>query len=191
MMKKIRFVFLVITLCCMSSCEVVGNINSKLSKSQNKCLEYNQMVLSDTFEAYRIARLNNNVDQTIDSVVTAISSGKDRDTVFVIETCNPPLFSYYAIIWDKDNVFTLSRSGRLKNDVVNENDIKVMQMIERWDKEEILSKSHEKPFIYYGEWPNTRIASRIMMSETDCVSIESVLFSAIDFDMDVVPTLIE
>ena len=190
-MKKIRIIILVVTLCGITGCKVNKPINTLLLESQNNCLKYNQTCLADIFEAYQIARCNNNISQIIDSIVVSVSSGKERDTIFILESCNPPLYSYHAIIWNKDNVFTLSASGSIIKKVRNEDSVKLMRMLEVWDKEEIMSKSHEQPLKYYGEWIESRIASRIIMRQGKCKATESIFFSAIDWGSTDVPFLLE
>ncbi|MCR4815972.1 MAG: hypothetical protein K5842_02155 [Bacteroidales bacterium] len=189
-MKKFKLLFLVITLCGVSSCKVSETtISSSLLESQNSCLKYNQTYLAEIFDGYRYARCKNNIGLKMDSIMTSISSGKELDTIFIIENCNPPLYSYYAIIWNKDNVFTLSRSGSILKRVRNEDSLKLMRLIERWDKEEIMSKSHEQPLKHYGEWPESIIASRIVMRRTKCEEVESIFFSDIDWESRDVPIL--
>lgn len=190
-MEKIKIIFLVIVLCGITGCKVSKPVNTSLLESQNKCLKYNQTCLADIFEAYQIARCNNNISQTIDSIVVSISSGKERDTIFVLECCNPPLYSYYAIIWNKDNVFTLSASGSIIKKVRNEDCLKLMKMIEIWDKEEVVSKSHEQPLKYHGAWIESRIASRFIIRQTKCEAAESIFFSDIDWGSTDVPFLLE
>lgn len=190
-MKRIRVIFIVILLLGVSSCKVSETTGSSLSVSQSSCLKYNQNHLAEVFEAYQIARRNNNINQTIDSITTAISYGRDWDTIYIIESCNPPLFSYHAIIWNKDNVFTLSGTGSLVKKVRDRDNLKFMRMIEKWDKEEIVSKSHEQPLKYYGEWIQSRIASRIVMRWAKCATVESVFFYDIDWESNDVPILFE
>lgn len=190
-MKKIRIVFLIIILCGVSGCKVSETISLSLSESQNNCLKYNQTALMDIFEAYRIARCNNNISPIIDSIITSISYGKEKDTIFILECCNPPLYSYYAIIWNNDNVYTLSGSGSIVKKVRSEGNLKLMRIIEKWDKDDIISKSHEQPLKYYGEWIESRIASRIVMRQEKCESAESILFSDIDWESKDVPFLLE
>lgn len=193
-MKKYRIIFLVITLCGVSSCKVTETtISSSLLESQNNCLKYNQTYLAEIFDGYQYARGKNNISLKIDSIMASISSAsaKEQDTIFIMENCNPPLYSYYAIIWNKDNVFTISGSGFILKRVRNEDSLKLMRLIERWDKEEIMSKSHERPLKHYGEWPESIIASRIVMRRTKCEAVESVFFSDIDWESKDVPVLFE
>ena len=190
-MKKIRTTFLVIMLCVVTGCKVSKPINDLLLESQNNCLEYNQTRLAEIFEAYQIARCNNNISQTIDSIITSISNGKEQDTIFILENCNPPIYSYYAIIWNKDDVYTLSGSGSIVKRVRNEDNLKLMKLIEKWDKDEIISKSHEQPLKYYGEWIESRIASRIVMRQGKCEAAESIFFTDIDWESTDIPWLIE
>lgn len=191
MMKKYRVILLVIVLCSISGCKVGETISSSLSESQNACLKYNKTVLDDMIGAYQFARSYNNVNHTIDSIITSISRGKEQDTIFVIEGCNPPSYSYYAIIWNKDNAFTVWSSDNFEKRIFDEEDEMLLRLIERWDKDEIISRSHEKPLIYRGNWFESRIANRIVMSQGKCEAVESMLFSAINFDLSVTPLLIE
>ena len=142
-MKKIRIIFLVVTLCGVTGCKVSKPINALLLESQNVCLIDNQTRLEKMFEAYQYGRRIRNISQPIDSIMTAISSGKEQDTIFILESCNPPLYSYYAIVWNKDNAFTLYNSESIVKGLGNEDELKLMRLIEKWDKEEIMSKSHD------------------------------------------------
>ena len=191
-MKKNRIVFLVIILCVLSGCKVSEpTISSSLSEAQNNCLKNNQTTLADIFEGYQFARRNNNISQTIDSIMMSISYGKEQDTIYIIESCSPPIYSYHAVIWNKDNVFTLSGSGFITKRERNEDDLVLMKMIERWNKEEIISKSHEQPLKYYGEWIRSRIGSRIVIRQAKCEAAESIFFYAIDLKNDDKPVLFE
>lgn len=189
-MKKIRTVFLVITICCVTGCKVSAPINALLSKSQKKCLNYNQACLAESFETYQVVRSYYNIGQTIDSIVASVSYGKERDTIFIVESCGPPVFSYHAIVWNKDNVFILTSSGSVIKQFPGENSLKLMKMIERWDKKEIMSKSHEQPLKYYGEWIESRIASRIVMRQAKCEAVESIFFSDIDWESKDIPYML-
>jgi hypothetical protein len=190
-MKRIRFIVLVITLCGVTGCKVSKPINALLLESQNNCLEYNQTCLAEIFEAYQIARCNNNISQTIDSIMMSISHEKEQDTIFILESCNPPIYSYYAIIWNKDGVYTLSGSGHVEKGVRDEDNLKLMKLIEKWDNDEIISKSHEQPLKYYGDWIQSCIASRIVMRQAKYEVAESIFFSDIDWGSTDVPFLIE
>lgn len=190
-MKRIRIVFFIISLCSMSGCQVSKTISLSLSESQKNCLKATQNLLVDIFEAYQIARQTNNIGQTIDSIMTSISYGKEQDTIFIIESCNPPLYSYYAIIWNKDDVYSLTGSGTIVKRVRSEDNIKLMKLVEKWNKNEIISTSHEKPLSYCGEWLNSRIASCIVIRQGKCETSESVFFSDIDWESCNLPLLLE
>ena len=189
MMKIIRFLFLILTLCCVFSCKISDMISSSLSKSQNICLKENQTDLKEIFMAYQFARKNHSINHVMDSIITSLSDGKEHDTVFVMESCNPPLYSYYAIVWNKDDIYTLFDSESFCKGACGENDLMLMKIIEKWDKKNIISKSHEMPLSYYGEWPVSRIASRIVIRRAKCESVESVFFYEIDTRRNANPVL--
>lgn len=190
--RFIVIITIIITICAMTGCKVSGTIGSTLQESQNRCLKQNQIDLMKIFDAYQYARSMYNTNHIIDSIIISISLKNQRDTIFIIEDCSPPLYSYYAIIWNRNNGFTLYGSGNYEKRILNnENTSKTMKLIEKWDKSEIISKSHEKPLIYYGEWMQSCIASRIILNNSKVESIESVFYSEIDWENDRDPWLLE
>lgn len=193
MLKKL---FTSIILCILVIVGVCGCVSSNstasvlLSKSQESCFKQEQLRLSKIHEAYNMARNKNNISHKIDSLLVSITGDKKQDTIYILEDCNPPLYSYNAIIWNKKHAFTLFGSGLLINNILDD-DMALMKLLESWEIGNIMLASHEKPLIYSGEWNESRIVSRIIMNESKCVNVESVIFSAIDMDNKSTPVFFE
>lgn len=175
---------------CLCGCSVNRSTCTLLTKSHKQCLEQEKIHLSNVFDAYRIAKNKNNIGQTIDSVVMSFSNRNDRDTIYMIEECNPPLYSYNAVIWNSRNAITIFGSGSISSKL-EDDDRRLIGIVEEFDRLRILQKSHEQPLSYSGEWEETRIASRIIMERGKSVHVESILFKAIDVNSNNVPILIE
>lgn len=190
-MKKNRIICIVIMICGLIGCKTSKLPNTLLCESQNDCLKYNQTCLAKIFKSYQTARCGYNINQAIDSIVASISAEKERDTIFIIETCNPPVYDYFALIWNKDQVFTVYSGGPIIiNNDHSGNNFKLMRLIEKWDKEEIMTKNHKQPLKYEGDWVQSKIASRIIMSQAKCESSESIFFTDIDWESKDIPYLI-
>lgn len=190
--KVILFRILVIgfVLGSLWGCSVNRSTCSMLAKSHKQCLEQEKECLYNTFEAYRKAKNKNNIGETIDSVVMSFSNRNGKDTIYMVEDCNPPLYSYNAVIWNSGKAVTLFGSGVISDKIADE-DKKLIGIVEKWDRLRILQKSHEQPLSHSGEWEETRIASRIIMEGGKCVHVESILFTAIDVNANNVPVVIE
>lgn len=177
-----------LVLLCLCGCSVNKSTFSMLTKSHKQCLNQEKIGLSKAFDAYRIAKNNNNISQTIDSVIMSLTNKNDKDTIYIVEDCNPPLYSYNAIIWSRGNAVTLFGSGVILGGIGDE-DKELISIVEKWDRLSILQKSHEQPLSYSGEWVETRIASRIIMGEGKCLRVETICFPAIDMYNASTPTI--
>ena len=155
--KVILFRILVIGLVLggLLGCSVNRSTCSMLAKSHKQCLEQEKEELCNRFDAYRIAKNRNNIGETIDSVVVAFSNRNGKDTIYMVEDCNPPLYSYNAVIWNSGKAVTLFGSGVISDKIVDE-DKKMIEIVEKWDRLRLLQKSHEQPLSHSGEWEETR-----------------------------------
>ena len=190
MEKIIRAILIIITLCSASSCNVNKTSSTLLWESQRRCLKENQTRLEEKFDTYQNIRCKKNLNHIIDSLVTSISSENEKDTIYVIESCNPPLYVYYAFIWNKDSAFTLQIYPVLIKKGVPEIDKELLRIIEKWDENEIISKSHEKSLHYQGNWDQTSIASRLIMVNGKCEIVESIYFFQMDLECKDVPVIL-
>lgn len=172
------------------SCSTHWTVSSNITRAQKHCLKQEQRQLSTAYDAYYIARSGDGIDNIIDSIFCQISKGNSLDTIYMIECCNPPLYTYYAVIWNKSHSLTLYRTGIIEDGSVG-GDERLINLIESWDKDNIYSKSHEKPLAHYGKWRRTNMCSRIIMKEGKCVKAETICINAINMDDTNMPILFE
>lgn len=177
-----------IVLLSLLGCASSRTTQTMLNNSHKKCYTEETERLSQAFEAYKLARSRNNVSQTMDSIITAFSNKDDKDTIYILESCNPPLYQYYAMIWNRHNSITLFGSGTTTKQMGSEDQL-LISLIENWDKPKILEASHEKPMSYGSEWEESRIASRIILENGKCLQIETIYFSPIDMKNTNIPVL--
>ena len=172
------------------ACSTHWAVSSNITRAQKHCLEQGQRELATAYHAYTMARGDNGINNTIDSVFCQISKGNSLDTIYMVECCNPPLYTYYAVIWNKSHSLTLYRTGIIEDGSVGVDD-RLINLIESWDKDNIYSKSHEKPLAHYGKWRHTNMCSRIIMKEGKCVKAETICINAINMDDTNTPVLFE
>ena len=172
------------------ACSTHWAVSSNITRAQKHCLEQEQRELATAYHAYTMARGDNGINNTIDSVFCQISKGNSLDTIYMVECCNPPLYTYYAVIWNKSHSLTLYRTGIIEDGSVGVDD-RLFNLIESWDKDNIYSKSHEKPLAHYGKLRRTNMCSRIIMKEGKCIKAETICINAINMDDTNMPILFE
>lgn len=172
-----------------SGCNTTKTTSSKLLQSRLRCLKNDQDKLFQTYEAYSYAFDRNNTSQRIDSIANILSNKAERDTLFVIEYCNWPLYNYRAYIWNRKTGYSIFDSGEIFN-TINE-DSRLIKLIERWNKSHILSISHSKPKAYEGEKQRLFMCSRLIMYKGECIEVETISLQDIDMDYPKSPTIFE
>lgn len=191
-MKHISFIifpFLALLLFkCLTGCQSTTKINSLLTMSQEKALSNDQHIMAKAYKAYSCARDKNNIRQIIDTLTAALSFGKAMDTIYIIEHCNYPFFDYYASIWNRNSGYSIDDTGKIV-DTVNE-DIRFIELIETWNKKNILSKSHARPLVYESEKQRLTMCNRLIMNNGSCVECETICISDMDMDCPIIPLII-
>lgn len=185
----VSFFFCAIVSIGVSGCSTIKSTSTKLQQSRNRCLKNDQDRLFRTYKAYGYAYDRNNTSQRIDSIANILSNKAERDTLFVIEYCNWPLYDYRAYIWNRKSGYSVFDSGGISN-TINE-DSRLIKLIETWNKSNILSKSHSKPKAYEGEKQRLIMCSRLVMYKGKCIEVETLSLQEIDMDYPKSPVILE
>lgn len=153
---------------------------ASINKSQRSEFHLYQKSLNSQFEAYECGRRSNSIEPVIDSLIRVMVCGP-LDTVYWVESCNPPLFSYTAILWNHSAQYSIwSRSD--VSTMISKQDHQLMELVMRWNRREIIETSKKKPLAHSGDWIQTNIVTRMIFRHGKCAESESIFFNEIDFD---------
>lgn len=153
---------------------------SDLNKSQKSEFYLYQKALTSQFEDYELGRKFNSIEPVLDSLIR-VMVGCSTDTIYLVESCNPPLFSYAAIIWNRTVHYSVYSRSSVSTMISNQGYL-LMELIEKWNRQQIIETSKKKPLAYDGVWIQTNFATRMVFQDGKCTKSESIFFNEIDFD---------
>lgn len=171
----IKIIFTFIGLSVLTGCNP-SSLGYMVSSAQKQGFE----VLKQ-FDAYEINHKYGHIQVTIDSLIQ-IMVNKSSDTIFMVESCNPPLYSYNAYIWNNTKQYCFGENGLVKEGFVEENRKHLFPLIERWDEREIRSISNSHHLAHGGSEDRYDIATRIIFENQKCIKAESIIYRQIDFN---------
>lgn len=185
---KLKIYVIIITI--IGSASLMGcsshTLESMISSAQKQSIDdYLQQL-----DAYHLEHKYTHAAATRDSLIQVMVN-QPEDTIYIVEYCNPPLYTYFAYIWNSHKQFVFYDNGSVYEQPIFERDKPLIPLIEKWDKRQINIYSNSKPLVHNGYWMESVIATRLIFGNGKCINADAILFREIDFDCTAPITIIE